>query len=471
MDVKRYNALGPTGWRVSSSGTRSLFALHTSNCGYRILTVLAFLFVASLAVFGQEKDPNASANQSDLWNRQTATGDWGGIRTALSEKGIDLTGFWHNDYFGDPSVGNTHGIIGTGDWSRIRGILDIDMGKLAHVNGLSFHITSTLNQGLDVIGDTRYMGSLVGEGNDCGVHQLRLDSWWVKQELFEGKLSLSAGQLDAFDFFGFLPQDFTRFVTLGPFYAPFALYNSYSSPGPFGTPAAMAEIAPNKHFRYRTMIQSITESTPGNPKTNGYYNVYDNPSGTSMRMKDGVVWNNEVAYLYSSGEAHFGVSYSGAKAYWKWTGKAANGTLVTWPGFTKNSSPGYENFYWIVKQGLLRPRANSSRGVDLGATFVYGPSDKGFLAYNRQFVTTLEFNGFAPRRPKDSINFSFDYVGIRGPLKTTTFQSEKIYEFNYSFRITPWLHWMPNLQVHQDIGANPRNGTGVAIGFRSLINF
>ena len=190
-----------------------------------------------------------------------------------------------------------------------------------------------------------------------------------------------------------------------------------------------------------------------------------------MEMKDGAVWHNEVAYLYRSGEAHFGVSYSGAKAYTKWSGNASDGTLVTLPGFTKNSRAGYENYYWILKQAVFRPTAGSNRGVVLGGTYVWGPPDKGVLSFNRQLIATAEFNGLLPRRPKDSINFSFDYAGIRGPLKTTTFRSEKVYEFSYSFQVTPWLHWMPDLQVHQDINANPRNGTGVAVGFRSLVTF
>lgn len=220
------------------------------------------------------------------------------------------------------------------------------MGRPAQIQGLSLHITSTLNQGLDVMGDSRYMGSLVGNGNDSINHQLRLDSWWVKQELFEGKLSLSAGQISGFDFFGYLPQDFSRFVTLGPYYAPFALYNSYSSADPMTTPAALVELTPNRHFRYRTMIQSITEGNPSDPKSVlGFYNWYNNPSGTSMQMKDGAVWHNEMAYLHGSGEARFGVSYSGAKAYWKWSGKASDGTLVTLPGFRKDSSAGNTNYY------------------------------------------------------------------------------------------------------------------------------
>jgi carbohydrate-selective porin OprB len=223
----------------------------------------------------------------------------------------------------------------------------------------------------------------------------------------------------------------------------------------------MIEEDPNRHLRFRSVVQSITEGNPSNPAISGSYNLTNNPSGTSLAMRDGVVWNNEVAYLYGSGKAHFGVSYSGARAFTEWQGNASNGTLFTIPGFQASSSPGNSEEYWILKQTVYRPTPGSDRSVDLVGTFVYSPDDKGFLPYNRQLVLTSEFNGFIPRRSKDSINFAFDYLGIRGPLQTPTFQSEKVYELDYSFQINKWLKWTPDLQFHQDIDANPRNGTGM----------
>lgn len=405
-----------------------------------------------------------------LWNQQTLTGDWGGARSKLAEKlGIRLSGFWDNEYFADPSAGKTHENIGEGNWSRIRGILDIDMNKLVHIKGLSLHITSTYNVGSDVGSN---IGSLENAaGNNTGYHQVRLDSWWARQDLFDNKLSLYVGQISGADFFGYLPQDFAHFVTLGPYYAPFALYNSFESFDPLTTPAAMIEVKPVKHLRIRSMIQAITEGNPSNPSISGFYNWTNNPNGTSEEIRDGGVWNNEIAYLYGSGEAHFGISYSGARAYTQWLGSASNGTLATTPGFHSNSNAGDENYYWILKQYVYRPTGSSDRGIDLGGTYVYGPADKGFLPYNRQLILTAEANGLIPKRPRDSVNFSFNYLGIRDPLQTPLSESEKVYELNYTFQVTRWLMWMPDLQFHQDIGANPQNGTGVILGLRSMITF
>jgi hypothetical protein len=124
----------------------------------------------------------------------------------------------------------------------------------------------------------------------------------VRQNLFDNKLSLYLGQISGIDFFGFLPQDFARFSTMGPYYAPFALYNTFVSFDPSSTPAAMIEVKPNKHFRFRSMAQSITEGNPSNPAISGSYNLTNNPSGTSMAIRDGVVWNLNYAEKTASGQ-------------------------------------------------------------------------------------------------------------------------------------------------------------------------
>src|SRR5580700_11322668 len=68
---------------------------RTAFGGYRILTLLILLGVVCIPAFTQGASSNPFMN---LWNQQTLTGDWGGARTRLSEKGISFTGFWQNDY-------------------------------------------------------------------------------------------------------------------------------------------------------------------------------------------------------------------------------------------------------------------------------------------------------------------------------------------------------------------------------------
>ena len=111
----------------------------SSIIGYRIPILVVLLFAISKPAFSQESDSSKSFTPLlNLWSQQTLTGDWGGARTRLAEKwGITVNGIWDNQYFGSPNTGNAKVKTGEDNWSRIRGTLDIDMAKLAHIKGLS----------------------------------------------------------------------------------------------------------------------------------------------------------------------------------------------------------------------------------------------------------------------------------------------------------------------------------------------
>lgn len=437
--------------------TEARAAIASRRAMFSLLIALLALLGSSTQAFAD----NAAAQESPSFlNQKYLLGDWGGARTKLAEdKGISFDFFLQSDLLSNVKGGTE----ASGGWNRIRGTMDIDMNKLAHIKGMSLHITSTYNAGVDV---GRYLGSMAAPaGNDTGLHQLRLDSFWVKQDLFNSKVSLYAGQISGFDFFGFEPADFAHFAMEPLFYAPLTLYNTYSSWDPNTTPAAMVQITPVKHFYYRTMIQAATRD-----------NLTRNPSGTGLDIRDGTVWNNELGFLagqggqdakqkHYAGDYHVGVSYTGAKFYSIQSGLPDKGNYA---------------FYFIGKQAVWRPVAGSDKGLDLRLTLVTSPGDKGIwnastgsvlpvYAANKQAIVTAVFNGLIPGRPKDSINFGMNYYGVRDSLKPLT--SEKAYEINYSLQATPFLQIMPLVQFYQDIGANPKNGNGVVAGFRTKVNF
>src|SRR5258708_12453512 len=87
---------------------------RTAFAGYRILTLLVLLGVVCIPAFSQGDDSKASTNPfMNLWNQQTLTGDWGGARTRLAEKGISFPRFLQNNYFPDPTPTNPRAITAT----------------------------------------------------------------------------------------------------------------------------------------------------------------------------------------------------------------------------------------------------------------------------------------------------------------------------------------------------------------------
>lgn len=438
--------------------------------------LLSFVFAMSILAVAEDPTtdlPTPTPTQrsgESFFNRQAIVnsphmfGDWGGARTKLSEdKGVDFLVFEHTDLLGAVSGGNGQGF---GVWNRIRGIVDIDMGKLAHVKGLSFHATALWNNGTDVAYDPRYLGTLqVTSGNDTGLHQVRMDQWWVRQDLFNKKLSVLAGQISGFVWFGWQESGLNHFMQEPLFYAPLALKNAYSNPDPYSTPGAMLQFTPNKHFYYRT---AVTSNDTDYATRSG--------NGLGMEMRDGVAWLNNFAVLYGQTSKHGGKNYPGeAHVGFTYTGASQKIFTVVKPGITSDGNAGY----WAnINQAVWRTTPGSNRGLDVRAMYVWGPESKGVFEYNKQLDLSAIFNGPIKSRPQDSLNVGLNVYMIRNYLNTPQrlaaglpVTSEKAWEINYSCWVTKWWNLMPVVLVEQDIAANPRKGNGVVVGVRSFINF
>lgn len=451
---------------------------NKSGWGKFALVLLAFVLGISILAVAEEpptdtptpttapapKATESFFNLHKIVDSPYMFGDWGGERTKLAEeKGISFTLFQHTDLMDAASGGNGQGF---GTWNRIRGIVSVDMGKLAHIKGLSIMATGTWNNGTDVGYDPRYLGALfVTTGNDTVIHQVRLDQWWVQEDLFNNKLSLRVGQLGAETYFGWMPSGLNHFMLEPLFYAPLALLNAYDKPDIHNSaPGVMLTITPNKHFSYQAGVVSLNlDGAIGN--------------GVEPKITDGVSWLNDFAFRYGqsakaaglkdySGEIHLGFTY---------TGVSNKDFAFVKPGVTSNGNTGY---YANIIQPVYRVKAGSNRGLDVRTMYVWGPESKGVLAWNKQLVLSGIFNGPIPIRPKDSINVGMNMYMIRNYLNTPArlaanlpVTSERDYEINYACWATNWWNLMPVVAVIQNLNANPRRGNGVMFGLRSFINF
>ena len=102
--------------------------------------------------------PVSAQSQSTLqqWLAQdTATGDWGGARTQLSNDGVDLALNFTTDILGNPTGGIEQRAEFAGMWY---GTATVDLGTLAGLTGLSFTVAGALTQGRDLFGD--HIGNL-----------------------------------------------------------------------------------------------------------------------------------------------------------------------------------------------------------------------------------------------------------------------------------------------------------------------
>jgi carbohydrate-selective porin OprB len=137
----------------------------------------------------------AEANAAN--DRQYLFGDWFGIRHRLADRGITF-----NIESTTDSMGVVHG--GLSDqpaaFTRIRGTLDIDFDKLTGTSHeLSFHATGLWQTGNNI---GAQLGSYANPSGLASVHVFRVDSFWLQKQFADGIVTLRAGQMAGWDFFG-----------------------------------------------------------------------------------------------------------------------------------------------------------------------------------------------------------------------------------------------------------------------------
>ena len=147
--------------------------------------------------------PTVSLGQSlENWLTQpTMTGDWGGLRTRLSQYGFDFRASYIGEYAYNFSGGKRIG----GDYAQQFAFgADVDMGKVAGLTGGTFHVSLNVREGrsttADFIGNKIAVQEIYGDGEN-----FRLAELSYQQVLFNKSLDLKAGFVVMGDDFGRTP--------------------------------------------------------------------------------------------------------------------------------------------------------------------------------------------------------------------------------------------------------------------------
>ena len=138
----------------------------------------------------------AGAAEQGLWEREKLTGDWGGARSALADRGVVVT----LDYIGETLSVLRGGLKrGTSYEGRGDGIINTDLEKLIGWTGGSTHVRAfQIHKARQNAADL--VGSIADPSNIDAVSTTRLFTAWFQQDF--GKAgSIRVGQLAADDEF------------------------------------------------------------------------------------------------------------------------------------------------------------------------------------------------------------------------------------------------------------------------------
>lgn len=436
-----------------------------------IFFALLLLPVSTAGAFAEEGGSEGNAAASPAPSATTTTAgqvstttlwtqphmlNWGPARENLAARGVNFDFFYIIDSFGvlDAPAGTRKEYNG---WGRIRGTVDVDLGRFGGPKGLTLHATGLWQYGQNMGG---VIGSIANPSGLVSIHTFRLDSAWLQQSLLEGKVQLKAGQFALEDFYGVQPYG-GNFLIEPLDYAFGNLGNVRASWDPASSPAAEIQIVPARSFYFRTGVFG-----PRNYSDTGF-----NYSKTDTNGFDtSAAWASEVGYRTFANANTQHANYQGVIK----VGAIYNGGKFT-NYSTGATDTGNQLIYAQGSQPLYRVSAKGNRGLDFTAGVATSPSDKAKVPTEETFGLT--FNGPFAARPHDAFSvgvvnsgISSDYNNYLTANSLAALDHETALEFNYKAQLTPWMVLQPAVQYYNNVGGNSGKSATIA-GMRFLVNF
>ncbi len=462
-----------------------LDALGMVAARWALLGAILGIILAAGAAQAADMTPKAKppAAAPSIWEQEKLTGDWGGARTDLHGKGIDITLNYVAETFGVLAGGLERRATYEG---RLEFTVDADLEKLVGWKGASTHVTvfQIHNAGRNAADIT---GGIADPSNIDALPTTRLFTAWFQQD-FNGIASLRVGQLAADDEF------FTSETAGGLLNGTFGWGNNLAAnitnggPAyPLATPGARLQVNAIENL---TLLGGVFAGDPAGA------NCTDDPQkcnrhGVTFSTSGGTLWMGEAQYAVNKGKNAMGLPGVYKVGAWYATADYADqrfgldgaGTtvLLSDPAITDPLNHGGNwGIYGVADQMVWR---GAARSINLFLRGGYSPADRNLVTW--YIDGGAGFKGIVPGRADDTFTLGVSYAKISGDVVAADQDAgnvardhEIVFEASYAAQIAPWWVVQPDLQyiVHPNGGQNPNDGTqgfdhAVLVGLRSTITF
>jgi len=366
----------------------------------------------------------------EIWlNSDRMTGDWGGLRSNLEDKGITLSSsYMMNNYTKVKKGGllrnskaSYQGIINTS--------AELDLQKLHLVpGGKAFVLFQNIHgQGLTdkYVGDYMYFN-----GYESTRPGPQLSEYWYEQSLLSDKIKIKVGKQDGNSEFQALDTGF-NFVHSGFNFIVNSALPTYPNP----SMALVATIQPteNMYVKYGLFDGEGVGSQSG-------FNT--------MFHKDGSLMNIEELGL-----THNRNNQPGKLIFGLWQRNRNTEELL----FQDQIDAGYEPMVYKGTNGLYtefeqmlfkekRDDAEDTQGLSLMGQFAWSPAKYNELT--KYFGVAAVYKGIAPYRPDDALGVGMNFASFSNRTHATmgTTKGENVLEVFYKIALTPWLYLQPDFQ-------------------------
>jgi len=433
--------------------------------------------------------PNLCDGQPSISGSVPVLGDW---KKALCERGLNLQVNFIGEVFGNPTGGVKQGARYE---QRLELGLDGDMGTIAGINGLIFHINSYAIAGQSLSTYNLYNYSTI---SFIASHPAwLLFEAWAEYKLPGEKLSIRVGQLSAdSDFF---ISEMGQLYLNSTYGWPNIFADDLPSGGPaypYATPGVRVKIYASDQLN---LVGAIYNGDPTGAGFTGRQAEYD-PSGTNFLVKYPPFVVGEAQFSYNQdkdstglvgkiklgGWYHFGTFndyYFGVDGM-SLANPDSNGKALT--------HSGNYSVYGVIDQMLWRlPGDDPKKGIGAFARVSAAPTDRNLIHFYAD--GGVNFMGLWSQRPDDQFGFSASYTEVSPSVHAFDvataafageFQPARNYELlleaTYQAQIMPGWTVQPDFEYvfHPGGGAvNPRNPASGPIpdaavfGVRTTIQF
>jgi porin len=362
----------------------------------------------------QDAAPAPSPFDGDL------TGDWGGARQRLQDAGITIGSTLLMEGFSNFQGGiDTAHVVGATTFDLN---VALDTQKLLHWAGGEFYVD--LEDHAFRNPSTALVGDLQVFDKQNSPPYLQIFEVWYQQQLFDGKLRIKIGKVDANSEFSVIDNGLP-FIGSSTQVSP-TIFPFPTTPDPmpsadvFFTPADWYYASFGASYANRSDRFGDIVDDPGRIQPTEY--------GTFLIGETGLKWHTTPL-----------LAYAGNLKIGEW---GHTGTFTRFDGIQQQGTYGT---YAILDQTLWQPKGESETGRGLRTFLEFGNTQNDINAIDRRIGGGITWTGPIDARPGDIIGLAPEYAHI-SPDAGLPHPYELAVEGFYQWQLTPWAFVQPDLQ-------------------------
>jgi porin len=453
---------------------------------------LVVTILGAAATLAQE-DTNTSKSCFRGWLEQDyMLGDWGGLRTKLSDHGVDFEFFYAASLPDNLAGGLRPGGVYQGGLLMT---MDLHSEKLAGYEGGTFHVSGLWLNGQQSFSD-RYVGDLNKVNLLDFPNAARLWALWYQQKFFGGKLALKLGELSVDRDF-IVPEYYNSLGSLTllnqTFFYPTLAFNLYGIPGlpsnHYGLPAT-PNAAPGAILRWDPVPQFYGQAGVYNGSPDQSY------SGTTFNLSeaDGALAYFEAGYRLNPGTNDTGLAGSYKLGGYYHTGEfgdvydgisSAFLSSAGLPASTVRDHSGNYGVYFLAEQQLYREKEKADpakQGLVGFFRVEAAPPDRNLTEFGVD--GGLVYKGLIPGRDWDTLALAASYLEMSSDIRQAQREAnalapgtfaisdyEAVIELSYKLQMTAWWTVQASLQRVFHPGGSSANPNATVFILQTTLRF